>query len=176
MPIWPFKRSRVDVDAERLLETVTASSRQPALFGEGRIPDTLEGRFELMALNASLALIRLRSAEGAERLAQAFTDKLFRLWDAGLREDGVGDLVVPKKMRKLAGAFYGRLDAYAGPLALKDEPALASALGRNVFGDAQHGFAAPLAAHVCAVAAAQADAELDTLFTPEGWPAYPAET
>lgn len=172
MPIWPFKRSQADMDAERLLEAVTAASRQPALFGEGRIPDTLEGRFELMALNAGLALIRLRAGSGLEALAQAFTDKLFRLWDAGLREDGVGDLVVPKRMRKLAGAFYGRLDAYAGPLALTDEPALAAALARNIWGEAQHAFAAPLAAHARSVAAQQASADLDAMLTTAGWPAY----
>ena len=170
MPIWPFKRSRVDVDAERLLETVTASSRQPALFGEGRIPDTLEGRFELMALNASLALIRLRAAPGVETLAQAFTDKLFRLWDAGLREDGVGDLIVPKKMRKLAGSFYGRLSAYGE--ALNSPEALAGVVARNVFASEAHRFAPTLAAYAVHTAEVQAGAELDALFTSEGWPAY----
>ena len=170
MPVWPFKRSKADVDAERLLEAVTQASRQPALFGEGRIPDTLEGRFELMAVNASLALLRRRRAPGARPLAQAFTDKLFRLWDAGLREDGVGDLVVPKRMRKLAGSFYGRLDAYGA--ALSDPDALTAALGRNVFGVEDPTFAFALARYVADLGKAQAGAELDALFTPEGWPPY----
>lgn len=170
MPVWPFKRSKADIDAERLLEAVTQTSRQPSLFGEGRIPDTLEGRFELMALNASLALIRLREAQGVETLAQAFTDKLFRLWDAGLREDGVGDLVVPKKMRKLASSFYGRLSAYGE--ALKSPEALATVIARNVFASEAHAFAPALAAYAARTAETQASAELDALFTPKGWPAY----
>jgi cytochrome b pre-mRNA-processing protein 3 len=170
MPVWPFKRSKADVDAERLLEAVTQTSRQPALFGEGRIPDTLEGRFELMALNASLALIRLRAAPGVETLAQAFTDKLFRLWDAGLREDGVGDLIVPKKMRKLAGSFYGRLSAYSE--ALKSPEALAGVVAHNVFAAEAHIFAPALAAYAARTAETQAGAELDALFTSQGWPAY----
>lgn len=170
MPVWPFKRSKAAVDAERLLEAVTHASRQPSLFGEGRIPDTLEGRFELMALNASLALIRLREAQGVETLAQAFTDKLFRLWDAGLREDGVGDLVVPKKMRKLASSFYGRLSAYGE--VLKSPEALATVIARNVFASEAHAFAPALAAYAARTAETQASAELDALFTSEGWPAY----
>ncbi|HVK79329.1 MAG TPA: ubiquinol-cytochrome C chaperone family protein [Verrucomicrobiae bacterium] len=170
MPVWPFKRSKADVDAERLLEAVTQASRQPALFGEGRIPDTLEGRFELMAVNASLALLRLRGISGTEPLAQAFTDKLFRFWDAGLREDGVGDLVVPKRMRKLAGSFYGRLEAYSG--ALNNPDALKTALSRNVFGVEDASYAGALANYVAATRVAQAGAELDTLFTLDGWPLY----
>ncbi|WP_135210441.1 ubiquinol-cytochrome C chaperone family protein [Vitreimonas flagellata] len=170
MPVWPFKRSKADIDAKRLLEAVTQTSRQPALFGEGRIPDTLEGRFELMALNASLALIRLREAQGVESLAQAFTDKLFRLWDAGLREDGVGDLVVPKRMRKLAASFYGRLSAYGE--ALTSPEALATVIARNVFAAEAHAFAPALAAYAARTAETQAGGELDALFTSEGWPAY----
>ena len=53
MPIWPFHRSRADEDAESLLAAVTQASRRPALFGEGRIPDTLEGRFELMTVHGA---------------------------------------------------------------------------------------------------------------------------
>lgn len=169
MPIWPFKRSKADVDAERLLAAVSDASRQPSLFGDGRIPDTLEGRFELMALNASLALIRLRRDQDAAPLAQAFTDKFFRHLDAGLREDGVGDLVVPKRMRKLAGSFYGRLDAYAAPLEERDQAALANAIGRNVLADGAHPFAGALADYAQAVAVRQAAGELDALFTNEAW-------
>lgn len=174
MPVWPFKRSQADLDAERLLAAVTQASRQPALFGEGRIPDTLEGRFELLTLNASLALIRLRAATGAETLAQSFTDKLFRHFDAGLREDGVGDLIVPKKMHKLAGSFYGRLDAYAAALGGGDPEALAAAVGRNVLGDAAHPFAATLADYVRSVSGRQGKSELDALFSMQGWPAHQA--
>jgi len=172
MGIWPFKSSRANDDAELLLAAVTDASRRPALFAAGRIPDTLEGRFEAMTLNGALALIRLRSEPGAERLAQDFTDKLFRSFDAGLRESGIGDLSVAKHMRRLAGSFYGRLDAYTGAITAGDSVALAGALSRNALGEG-HPFADALAAYAVGVAALQAKAPLSSLFSTEGWPAPP---
>lgn len=169
MGIWPFRRSRAAQDAEKLLDAVIAASRRRGFFGEGRVPDALEGRFELVAVHASLVLVRLTAEPGAEPLAQAFTDKLFRYFDSGLREAGVGDTAVPKRMRKLAGSFYGRLTAYAG--ALSDPAALESALARNVWRAERHPFAAALAAYAREAAAAQAQAPLAALFEPSGWPA-----
>ncbi|MBL8530849.1 MAG: hypothetical protein JNK94_03870 [Hyphomonadaceae bacterium] len=169
MPIWPFRRSRADNDAATLLEAVTAASRQGAFFGEGRAPDTLQGRFELMTVHAALALIRLRAEAETAPLAQSFTDQLFRFFDAGLREDGVGDLVVPKRMRALAGAFYGRLEAYSAALATGDAPALAMALGRNVLGDEAAPYAPALAAHVQALAEHQAQAPAAALLSSAAW-------
>ncbi len=171
MPIWPFKRSRASMDAERLLAAVQAASRRPALFGDGRIPDTLEGRFEAMTLNGALALIRLRAGPGAGPLAQDFTDKLFRYFDAGLREAGVGDLTVPKKMQVLASSFFGRLNAYSEALTAKNEAAVAAALARNAIDANGHLFAADLARHALRTAAAQAEAPVEALFETEGWPA-----
>ena len=173
MPIWPFQPSRASQDAELLLQAVTEASRRAALFAAGRIPDTLEGRFEAMALYGSLALIRLRADGGAQPLAQSFADKLFRAFDAGLREEGVGDLAVPKRMQKLAASFYGRLDAYAAAIETENRPALAAALGRNVFADEAHAFAPLFAEHVLTVARAQAEASVDALFSASGWPQPP---
>lgn len=167
MGIWPFNRSRADEDGERLLQAVTRASRIPAFFGEGRVPDTLEGRFELMTLNGALAMVRLRADPAAAPLAQAFADKFFRFLDAGLREAGVGDTSVPKRMRKMANAFYGRLDAYAG--ALDDGVNLKTALGRNIWGDEAHPFAPGLAAYAQSVANRQAEAPVGALFAPAAW-------
>lgn len=170
MAIWPFQPSRASQDADRLLAAVTHASRRAPLFGAGRIPDTFDGRFEAMALHGALALIRLRTEHGAEPLAQDFTDRLFRLFDAGLREDGVGDLAVAKRMRGLASSFYGRLEAYGSALAAGDGMALAAALGRNVFADEAHAYAQVLAAHVIKTARIQSESPLSTLFTRGGWP------
>jgi cytochrome b pre-mRNA-processing protein 3 len=170
MPIWPFRPSRADLDAMRLLEAVQAASRRPAFFGDSRIPDTLEGRFELMALNGALMLIRLKSEPGAAPLAQAFTDGMFSSFDAGLREAGIGDLSVPKQMRKLAGAFYGRLNAYAEALGQNGEAALAAAIGRNVFAFEAHPFAGAIAQNAVDTLRAQADLSLERLLDGEGWP------
>jgi cytochrome b pre-mRNA-processing protein 3 len=169
MAKWPFKPSRASQDAARLLEAVTDASRGPALYGAGRIPDTLDGRFEAMALHGALALIRLSADAGAAPLAQDFTDKLFRAFDAGLREAGVGDTAVPKRMRKLAGDFYGRLDVYRSAIAAGDRTALAAALGRNIFADEAHAFSQALAGYVLGIARAQAEAPVDALFVANGW-------
>ena len=156
-----------------MLQAVTEASRRPALFAAGCIPDTLEGRFEAMALYGSLALIRLRADKGAAPLAQTFADKLFRVFDAGLREEGVGDLAVPKRMQKLAASFYGRLEAYGAAIEASESAGLAAALGRNVFADEAHAFAPVLAEHVLSVARTQAEASVDALFSASGWPQPP---
>lgn len=168
MRIWPFRPNQENADAEAVLAAVTAASRQPGLFGVQRVPDTLEGRFEMIVLHAALALARLRQQR---ELAQIFTDKLFRHFDAGLREAGVGDLVVPKRMQKLAGAFYGRLKVY--DLALSQGgTALAGALARNALAG-EAGFAPTLAAYALATAARQAGLPAAALAAPEAWAPAP---
>jgi cytochrome b pre-mRNA-processing protein 3 len=165
--LWPFGAARAPRPAERLLGAVAQAARAPALYGEGRVPDTLDGRLEAMFLHAALALMRLRAAPEAGGLAQAFADLLFRHLDEGLRETGVGDLSVPKTMKRIAGRFYGRLQAYDGALAEAGEAALVDALARNVFNAAPQDapFAATLAAYVrrqqTALAAAPAEGLLD---------------
>lgn len=82
-----------------------------------------------------LALRALRRLpEPAADVAGDLTDAFFRDLDAAHREMGVGDTTVPKRMKKLAAAFYGRAHAYDGPLDAADEAALAEALGRNALG------------------------------------------
>jgi cytochrome b pre-mRNA-processing protein 3 len=172
MGIWPFRRSRADEDAERLLAAVVQISRQPEFYGDGRAPDTLQGRLELMTLHAVLAFGRLKADRGLDPLAQAFADQLFRHFDAGLREDGVGDLTVPKRMRKIASEFYGRLEAYAAALAASDQSGLASALERNI--GIPTAYAAALASYAAATAKAQAEAGPDALMRLDGWGQAPA--
>lgn len=168
MSIWSFHRSRVDVDAETLLAAVTAASRRPEFFGQGRVPDTIEGRFEMMSVNGTLALIRVEGEPDVRPLAQAFTDKFFRFFDAGLREAGVSDTAVPRRMSKMAGSFYGRLAAYGS--ALSEPAALESALARNVWRLDAHPFASVLARYVATTAQVQASAPISAMFTVEGWP------
>ncbi|MFT3726841.1 MAG: ubiquinol-cytochrome C chaperone family protein [Terricaulis sp.] len=167
MSIWPFQRSREDQDAALLLAAVTRASRAPELYGPGRAPDTLEGRFELTTLFASLALIRLKAEKGAGALTQNFADALFSQFDAGLREAAVGDLSVPKRMHKMAGSFYGRLGAYASALGADEH--LAHAIGRNIMSDENAAFAAGLAPRLRALAAKQAASPVADLLTDAGW-------
>jgi cytochrome b pre-mRNA-processing protein 3 len=170
MSIWPFGRSKLALDSARLLQTVTNVSRRPVFFGEHRVPDTLEGRFEVVVLHAWLALNRLRDEPSGAALAQAYTDRLFRHLDAGLRESGVGDLSVSKRMRKLAASFRGRLGAYGAAHDANNQEALAAALARNMLGPEDHPFAAVLAAYARAAAAALRAAPPDALFEFETWP------
>jgi cytochrome b pre-mRNA-processing protein 3 len=172
---WPFRPSRARVDAEKLVSTVSQISRQPGFFGEGRVPDTLEGRLELLTLNACLVLIRLGQDPNVATLGQSFTDILFRHVDAGLREDAVSDQAVPRRMRRIASSFYGRLGAYSEAVANADVAALESAIARNMFGAApgQNAFSQTLATYALAAATGQREAPVEALFRLDGWPAAP---
>ena len=142
--------SRADRAAEALLTAAREQSRTPALFGAGRIPDTLDGRFESLVLHVVVLLERLHGGEhDAQAIAQKVFDALFRDLDGALREIGVGDLSVGKKIRKMGEAFYGRAQAYRTALA-DDELAVRAALARNVFvtSEPDEGFLAALARYV----------------------------
>jgi cytochrome b pre-mRNA-processing protein 3 len=129
-----FRRSANQDLIDRLRGEIVAAARDPVLFVEYGIEDNLEGRFEALTLHAALVLRCLnRMLPPAPEMAQDLTDSLFRSFDSGLREMGVGDTGVPKRIRTMAGAFLGRAMAY--DRALKDgAPALAAALARNVYG------------------------------------------
>lgn len=127
------KRARTRRSAEALLGSARDAARAPALFGDGRVPDTIDGRFESLVLHVVLVIDRLHGeAAPAPALSQAVFDALFRELDGAIREIGAGDLSVGKKVRRMGEAFYGRLKAYRAGLAEGDD-ALAAALERNLF-------------------------------------------
>jgi cytochrome b pre-mRNA-processing protein 3 len=165
------RRSRADTDAVRLVQAVIQAARRPGFFGPGRAPDTLEGRLEVLMLHGALALLRMKRDPALEPLAQTFVDRLFGHVDAGLREAGVGDTAVPKRMRKIAGDFYGRVSAYEAALA---GGALVVTIGRNVLGDEVAPFAPSLADYVQASLAALNAAGPEALFELSTWPSAPA--
>ncbi len=110
------------------------AARDPLYFERLAVPDTLDGRFDLVGLFAALLIRRLCSlpAPGAA-LAQAMFDAMFADMDFSLREIGVGEMSVGRKVRAMWEAFHGRAMAYEAPLSAGDEAALAAALGRNVW-------------------------------------------
>ncbi|WP_156396016.1 ubiquinol-cytochrome C chaperone family protein [Bosea sp. Leaf344] len=111
---------------------VAEASRQPWLYLDGGIPDSFEGRFESLALHVFLVLRRLRQLpEPAGAFAQDFTDATFAYLELGFRNGGISDIAVPKRMKKIAQSFYGRLQAYEEAMEAGDEAALAAALRRN---------------------------------------------
>jgi cytochrome b pre-mRNA-processing protein 3 len=145
-----------------LYKRIATASRTPGLYAALGIPDTLEGRFEALALHMVLSLRALRGLpHPADEVAKDLTDAFFRDMDASLREMGVGDTVVPKRMKKVAASFYGRAHAYDGPLNGADEAGLALALGRNAYGtDAP---ATPLARYALAADRSLKTLDLETL-------------
>ncbi len=158
----------------RLHAEIVAAARDPVLFTRYGIADNLDGRFESVALHAALALRRLRQLPPpGPDVAQDLADALFRHFDVGLREMGVSDIGVPRRMRDLAEAFLGRANAYHAALSQDGEArreALSAALSRNVFGGSAAG--AELADYVARLDAALAQMPLAQFL--EG-PIFPAK-
>jgi cytochrome b pre-mRNA-processing protein 3 len=129
------RQGRARRDHARLAyQRVVEQSRQPRFFAECGVPDTLDGRFELICLHAFLYLNRLKAERpAASGLAQAFFDTMFADLDRALREMGVGDLSVGRQVKRMAQGFYGRIHAYEAGLA-GDAALLRQALARNLFG------------------------------------------
>jgi cytochrome b pre-mRNA-processing protein 3 len=125
----PYERTGCELYARAV-----AAARAPALYAGFGVPDTLDGRFDLVGLHAFLVIRRLQASPApGPALAQAVFDAMFTDMDRNLREMGVGDLAVGGKVKKMWEAFHGRAAAYAAALDAADEAALAAALARNVW-------------------------------------------
>lgn len=151
--------------AYAIYDAIVAQARQPGFYMELQVPDTVDGRFEMVALHAFLVLQRLKNAPpSASGLAQALFDTMFADMDRSLREMGAGDLGVGRRVKAMAQAFYGRIAAYERGLA-ESEDALAAAVLRNIFrGDPAKGAAASrIAAYMYSQAAALERQPLDAL-------------
>lgn len=127
------KREERLAPVNALFARVAEASRLPALYLDGGVPDTFEGRFDSLSLHAFLVMRRLRALPApAADLAQDFVDACFAYLELGLRNGGVSDIAVPKRMKKIAASFYGRVQAFETAL-MSDEPkALVDALARNL--------------------------------------------
>lgn len=145
---------------DALYEQIVAAARQPVLYSDWNVPDTPLGRFEMLSLHMLLVQHRLRREPGAlGELAQMLIDEFFTDLDHSLRELGIGDLGVPKRMKKLAKMFYGRTASYADALDRDDHAALAAALARNVSPGAAHWAEAPALAAYAMQARERLDAQ-----------------
>ena len=113
----------------RLYEGIVRRSRAPVFFTKFAVPDTIDGRFDLLTLHAWLVLDRLRDVKLTD-VSQGLMDTLFIGFDEGLRDLGTGDMGMGRRMKKIADAFYGRLSSYE---ASKDTSALSDALLRNLY-------------------------------------------
>ena len=127
---------------DRLYGAIVAQARAPAFYADLGVPDTVSGRFDMLVLHVYLVYRRLASEPATRAAGQELFDRFCSDMDGTLRERGVGDLAVPRKMRTIGEAFYGRVRVYEGALAATDEAALAAALEKNVFGGASRAQAA----------------------------------
>ena len=116
---------------------IVAASRQSAFYAEYGVPDTLEGRFELLTLHAALVLRHLAGMpDPGPEMAQDLSNAVFRHFDIALREMGVSDQTVPKRIKTMAAAFLGRSSAYDAALRQGSDQQLAIVLARNIYGRA----------------------------------------
>lgn len=128
-----FRKSGHAEAAERLYRSALSQARQPAFYKDWKVEDTVQGRFEMVALHAYLLLRRLKADhDRTGGLSQAFFDLMVVDLDRNLRELGVGDMGVGKRMKVMVSAFYGRIAAYDAGLA-GDEATLREAVARNVY-------------------------------------------
>lgn len=120
--------------AERLLQAISDQARRPAFYERLGVPDSLDGRFDLMSLHGLLVFRALqgKGREGAE-LAQTTTDLMFEAFDDALRSLGVGDSGIPRRVKTMGKAYLGRAAAYAAALDAGDEAGLRDALARNLY-------------------------------------------
>lgn len=139
-----FRKSPEKEPARRLYAAILARAREATFYENFGVPDTIDGRFDMVALHAFLVLRRLkRDLPDTARLSQELFDLMFIDMDENLREMGVGDLSVGRRVKDMAKAFLGRVAAYEEALGQDDGEALVAALRRNLFrgvvaGDGRH--------------------------------------
>ncbi|OKO74726.1 ubiquinol-cytochrome C chaperone family protein [Bradyrhizobium sp. NAS96.2] len=161
--LWPFNHfKRPRVPARSTIETIygmiVTQAREPLFYRDLGVPDTVNGRFDLLLMHLWMVLRRLKSVEGGGELSQALFDHFCIDMDDNLREMGVGDLTVPKRMQAFGEAFYGRTAAY--DLALTDsDQALAESFCKNILNGQNIDKARELAAYARAALAELARAD-----------------
>jgi len=128
------KRSPDQAAAQALYESAVDQARRPEFYSDLGVPDSLDGRFEMIVLHVFLVLHRLKGVRsGVNDLSQALYDTLFADMDRSVREMGAGDLGVAPRVKKMVQGFGGRVQAYDEALE-KDDAALRDAIERNIYG------------------------------------------
>jgi cytochrome b pre-mRNA-processing protein 3 len=133
MPGWFSNKTAAKSAAEALYGKIVAAARSPMFYRDWGVPDTVEGRFEMIAHHMALVLGRL-SAEGdsGQNIARALTEACIADLDDNMREIGIGDIVVPRKVKRAAAALYDRHRDILGAIANDDRAALDKIVSRDV--------------------------------------------
>lgn len=154
--------------AHNIYGQIVDQARNPWFYAECGAPDTPEGRFELLTIHVYLVLQKLKShGDSAAALSQKIFDAFFENMDASLREMGVGDLSVGKRIRAMAEAFYGRVGAYEAAITEGGHEALHNALSRNVFEEEQASGAPSLAKYILASKEVLGQTPIETIMAGE---------
>jgi len=149
-----FRKSAETEAVYAVYNSIVAQSRQPLLYAQWGVPDTVTGRFDMICLHLALLFRRLRREKGTTaEFSQALFDLFFKDMDRSHREMGVTDMGVPKKVQKLGDAFYGLLAHLNEALDAGDVARVETVLRRNIFMGTDGPGIAPLAAYVVAEAA-----------------------
>jgi cytochrome b pre-mRNA-processing protein 3 len=141
---------------------IVAQARSPSFYRDLAVPDTVNGRFDMIVLHLALVMWRL-TGTGHEPLAQGLFDTFCRDMDGNLREMGISDLKVPKEMKRMGEAFYGRIKTYGACFSADAEAPLEVAISRNIYDDASHIEAERLTAYTRAAALALQEQEVEGL-------------
>jgi cytochrome b pre-mRNA-processing protein 3 len=154
--------------AERLHASAVRRARLPALYARFGAPDTVEGRFEMLSVHIILLIERLTGQDGAAaETRQLLFDAFVSHLDGAMREMGVGDLAMAKRMRRLGEAFYGRLQSYSLALErLPDTGELAAVVARTIL-EGSDASPQPLATYLAGVHASLRAQSADELFSGE---------
>lgn len=129
-----FRQRPDERQGDALYALAVGQARQPEFYTSLGVTDQIDARFELYTLHVLILFLRLKGdGERGEVAAQRLFDTYISSLDNTLRELGVGDVSVGKKMRKLGESLYGRMNAYEGPLRAEDVDAMAAALAKNVY-------------------------------------------
>ncbi|MBI3504756.1 MAG: ubiquinol-cytochrome C chaperone [Proteobacteria bacterium] len=172
-----FRRDAGKDVAQLVYVGLVTQARHPDFYTHLQVPDSLDGRFDAVALHVFLVLNRLKREDGeaAAALAQNLVDAFVDDMDRSVRELGVGDMGVSRRVKLMAQSLYGRAAVYEEAVAQADDGHLTAALARNLYGTREATEAATLAAtarYVRAAIAALAGQDIAALA--EGRVAFPA--
>jgi cytochrome b pre-mRNA-processing protein 3 len=160
-----FRRNRPPDTISALYGTIVAQARRPVFYRDYAVADTINGRFDLLLVHVALVVARLMQDEATRPAGQLLFDRFCRDMDDNLREIGISDVAVPKHMKRVGEAFYGRARAYEAALAAPDDRLLGDTLARNIYGGQppEAAVVARLAAYIRSMAALLATQAATTL-------------
>lgn len=151
-----FRKSPGNAAVEAAYQSIVAQSRQPRFYAEWGIADTVTGRFDMITLHLALMLRRLKSDPAGAALAQGLVERFFVDMDDSIRELGISDIGVPRKVRDMGKLFYGVLNGLSAALDSGEASAVEAVLTKNFFANVASPGARALADYALAEAEALA--------------------